>query len=309
MVNYTPIHNRKPTKKQLAQINAFKKRKAAAFGGDYQAYLKSKQPPLSPTKAALYSLKRSSTGDKDYERDLILSDPYLKKADKKFWRENDKWFNPDGSRRYSDPEDQKAWDRLQGKNIQKFQQKATQKVAEPVVSQEPKVAPFQLPTMMAPIPGARHMLFNGYGSNSGGINSGGNRPAFMNSAFSNPVNTGATPIQNQNSGYVPPNQTGASIPRQAQGIPIPSNLNRFYALQAGAQQTPYANLITDHVLKTNVKRGNPKTLNTPINPYPFNGAGYGVTPPTSFGSAFNPMKHGRVPFGGVNPGQLGQIIS
>ena len=319
MVNYTPIHNRKPTKRQLAQINAHKKRQAAAFGGDYHAYLRSKQPPLSPTKTALRNLKNSSVGDKDYEREEILNDKFLHQADKKFWLENDDWFHPDGSRKYSDPEDQKAWDRLNGRNRNTAVKTQPAKVEQaPVQRAEPAQPAFQLPTMMAPMPGQRHMLFNQQGFNAP---RSGNRSSFMTTAFSNPVHQ-AQP-QAVNSPQTVQKQTNphlAALLGQQQGpaaaqtaqmpqIAMPSNLNRFYALQAGAQQTPFAHLISDHVRNTNVKRGNPENLNATINPYPFLGAGYGSPQQPSFGSAFNPSKYQAGPFHGVNPAQLGQRIT
>lgn len=290
MVRYTnPLH-RPATPAQIKQINAYKAQKAAAFGGDYQAYLKSKRAPMSPTDRALYELRSSDVGDKDYEAEMILEDKFYKDADKKFWLANDEWFHPDGSRKYKDPADQAAWDAYAKKHNLKSSPatdkvKATTPVPAPALA--PKEAPastFQLPTLMAPPPGERHLLFN-----QGNV--ANNRNTYLNSAFGMPTGipqreTNVVPMPNMNS---PITQSRSQIPiydanqrPQPTGIPMPSNLNRFYQQQAGAQQTPYAHLVDQHAAKINQRQGNPAGLNVGLAPFSYQGVGFNATPPNTY---------------------------
>lgn len=299
MVNYTSALNRPPTPAQLQQINAFKARKAAAFGGDYQAYLDSKKVPMSPTERALDSLKRSSVGDKGYEAEQIVESSFYKNADKKFWAANPKYFHPDGRRKYSDPEDQAAWDRMQNKNKPAVISQPP-KVETPAPAPKPAPTPaFQLPTMMAPPPGQRHLLFNG-------ANFGGNRNSYLNSAFGgSPAfarQQQGLPIQQPLAQNVGPRRmvdpvrrlqlqssgmTNQNMQQPTGGIPMPSNLNRYYQLQAGNQQTPYAHLIDQHAKKINRRQGNAAGLNVGITPFSFNAAGFNAPVPQTDNSGNN----------------------
>lgn len=275
MVKYTKPMNRPATLAQIQKINAYKAQKAAAFGGDYQKYLESKRSPISPTQQALRELERSSVGDKDYEMDQILQSKYYQDADKKFWLANSEWFHPDGSRKYSDPADQAAWDRLQNKSPAPKSQPA--KVEPKIETSTPTPPPqptFQLPTMMAPPPGQRHLLFNSRTPGSRSQN-------YMNTAFGRAPATGQT-IPTPQAFTRPSLYTAAtnSTQQQTGGIPMPSNLNRFYALQNGAQQTPYSHLIDQHAAKINARNGNPAGLNVGGVPFNYQGGGFNAAPPT-----------------------------
>ena len=90
------------------KIEAYKSEKAADFGGDYQKYLDSKRPPISPIDSAIQSIYNNSEGDKDYQIDeanQYFQSPAGQKVMQDYWAANPEWFTPTGQRIYSDRDD------------------------------------------------------------------------------------------------------------------------------------------------------------------------------------------------------------
>lgn len=98
---YGGYNNAYAQKAGNAAIEAFKKEKAAPYGGDYQAYIKATTPPSSPFEKALQNLYASGVGDQAYENEQ-LSNFYNSGPGKKqmtdFYAANPKWYNSDGTR-------------------------------------------------------------------------------------------------------------------------------------------------------------------------------------------------------------------
>lgn len=92
----------------LKDINEYKAGKAADFGGDYQKYLDSKRPPISPLQADIDEAYSNGEGDKDYQIDQ-LNQFYQSAAGKakmqEFYKANPEWYTPDGKRIYKDQDD------------------------------------------------------------------------------------------------------------------------------------------------------------------------------------------------------------
>lgn len=242
---------------------------------EYGKYLDKNRAPLTPKQRELNSYDYWASDDDRLAIDQIEHDPSWAAKDIAFKKANPEYWDSDGKRVFQP-----------GSSGYKYQQaqRAKQQTQQPSIAAKAPIpaqqalAPQQynpnLPQMMAPPPGQRHLLFGAQQPQQNAVQKNYMRTAFGAGAPpQQPVAPQVTPVNNQN-------------PTNA--IQMPSNLARYYAIQNGAPRTPFGDQLRAREGEVNQILGNKQGYQNPQAAYAQRGPSY-VTP------------YQRAYYGGQNP--------
>ena len=249
MVKYTKPWQRPAAKARTR--SAIAKLRGGRSAEEYRRYLDKNRAPLTPSQRELNSYDYFASDDDRLAIEEIENDPSWAAKDAAFKRANPEYWDKDGNRVFQPGSSGYKYQQQQLAKKQAAQRAIAAKIKPPVqkAPPPPQYNP-NLPAMLAPPPGQRHLLFGAQLPQQNTVQNN-----YLNTAFG----AGYAPQQPAHPhGTLAPNQ----IPSNT--IQMPSNLARYYALQNGAPRTPFGNLLrgregeVNRILGTNQAYQNPQ---------------------------------------------------